>query len=124
MRDVSLSEKLASRRPSQLSGGQLQRAAIARALAVHPQILIADEPVASLDVTVQAKILKLLEELKNNLGINYIVISHDLRIVRRIAEDVIVMKDGVIVERGATRDVFSQPQHPYTKQLLDATPGR
>lgn len=124
MRDVSLSEHLASRRPSQLSGGQLQRAAIARALAVHPQVLIADEPVASLDVTVQARILKLLEDLKTNLGINYIVISHDLRIVRRITEDIIVMKDGVIVERGATREVFSNPQHAYTKQLLEATPGR
>lgn len=124
MRDVALPEQLAFRRPSQLSGGQLQRAAIARALAVHPKVLVADEPVASLDVTVQAKILQLLEDLKSEFGINYVIISHDLRIVKRISQDVIVMKDGAIVERGTTHDIFSNPQHAYTRKLLAATPGR
>lgn len=123
MQDVSLPERLAERKPAQLSGGQLQRAAIARALAVRPQTLIADEPVASLDVTIQSKILKLLEHLKAEFGINYIIISHDLRIVKRISQDIIVMKDGVIVEQGRTKDIFTNPQHDYTRKLLAATPG-
>lgn len=123
MQDVSLPDRLAERKPAQLSGGQLQRAAIARALALRPQILVADEPVASLDVTMQSKILKLLEHLKAEFGINYIIISHDLRIVKRISQDIIVMKDGVIVERGRTKDIFTNPQHDYTRKLLAATPG-
>jgi len=124
MREVSLPGHLASRHPAQLSGGQLQRAAIARALIVRPRILIADEPVASLDASIQARIIALLDRLRTDSGIDFIVISHDLRIVKRISHDVIVMKDGAIVERGPTAEVFADPKHEYTRQLFAATPGR
>ncbi len=109
--------------PHQLSGGQRQRVMIAMALANRPGILIADEPTTALDVTIQAQILELLAELKREEGMGLLFITHDLSIVRRIADRVCVMKDGEIVEAGATAEIFANPQHPYTQKLLGAQPS-
>jgi microcin C transport system ATP-binding protein len=109
--------------PHQLSGGQRQRVMIAMALANKPDILIADEPTTALDVTIQARILELLAELKREEGMGLLFITHDLNVVRRIADKVCVMKDGEIVESGRTGEIFETPQHPYTKKLLDALPS-
>jgi microcin C transport system ATP-binding protein len=106
--------------PHQLSGGQRQRVMIAMALANGPELLIADEPTTALDVTIQAQILELLADLKDRLGMSMLFITHDLGIVRRIADRVCVMKDGEIVERGTTEEIFGNPQHPYTQTLLSA----
>jgi len=106
--------------PHQLSGGQRQRVMIAMALANNPKLLIADEPTTALDVTIQAQILDLLIDLKNDVGMSMLFITHDLGIVKRIADRVYVMKDGDIVEQGDTQAVFSNPQHPYTQKLLSA----
>jgi len=108
--------------PHELSGGQRQRVMIAMALANEPDILIADEPTTALDVTIQAQILKLLKELQQRMGMAMLFITHDLTIVRKIADDVCVMKDGEIVEAGTTASVFADPQHDYTKMLLAAQP--
>jgi microcin C transport system ATP-binding protein len=108
--------------PHQLSGGQRQRVMIAMALANEPDLLIADEPTTALDVTVQAQILKLLKELQGRLGMAMLFITHDLNIVRKIADRVCVMKDGKIVEENKVADIFKSPQHPYTKALLAAEP--
>ncbi|MFV1490930.1 ABC transporter ATP-binding protein [Phaeobacter sp. JH18-32] len=108
--------------PHQLSGGQRQRVMIAMALANQPDILIADEPTTALDVTIQAQILELLGDLKASEGMGLLFITHDLSIVRRIADRVCVMQAGVIVETGPTAEIFANPQHPYTRKLLDAEP--
>jgi len=108
--------------PHELSGGQRQRVMIAMALVNKPQLLIADEPTTALDVTIQAQILDLMSKLKNELGMSILFITHDLGLVRQFSDQVCVMKDGVIVEQGNTEKVFDEPQHTYTRRLLDAEP--
>jgi ABC-type glutathione transport system ATPase component len=121
LESVGLSAADAAKYPHQFSGGQRQRLAIARALSVTPKLVVADEPVASLDMSVQAQVLDLLEDLRDRLGLTYVFISHDLAVVERIADRVIVMHHGRVVEAGAADRVFSDPQHAYTKVLLEAT---
>ena len=119
---VGLAAASAGRYPHEFSGGQRQRIAIARALAPRPRVLIGDEPVSALDVSVRAQILNLLEDLRVGYQLTLVLVSHDLSVVRHMADRVLVMQQGAVVESGPTRDVFRTPQHPYTRLLLAAIP--
>lgn len=120
---VGLDRNAMDRYPSQFSGGQRQRISIARALIMKPEMLIADEPVSALDVSIQAQVINLLIELKDTLSLTMLFISHDLRVVRYISDRVVVMYLGRIVEMGETEDLFDHPRHPYTDILMKAAPA-
>jgi peptide/nickel transport system ATP-binding protein len=120
---VGLDERQLAARPSALSGGQRQRAAIARALAADPQVLVLDEAVSALDVSIQAQVLNLLSEIRASTGIAYVFISHDLAVVRQIADECIVLRHGRVVEQGTTEAILDHPTQEFTRSLLAAVPG-
>jgi len=124
LKRVGLTEADMQKYPHEFSGGQRQRIGIARALVLEPKVVVCDEPVSALDVSIQAQILLLLKELQQEMALSYIFISHDLRVVRHIADDIVVMYQGKVVEQGKVADIYEQPQHEYTQNLLAAIPGK
>ena len=121
---VGLQPEAADRYPHEFSGGQRQRIGIARALAVKPKLVVADEPVSALDVSVQKQVLELLDDLRRKFGLSMLFITHDLRVAATVCEEIAILQRGVIVEQGSTAEIFANPQHAYTRSLLDAVPGR
>lgn len=122
LEDVGLPKDSYNRYPHQFSGGQRQRIGIARAIALRPKLIVADEAVSALDVSVQKQILDLMQDLKEKYDLSYVFVSHDLRVISQVSDRVLVMKDGEVVEQGAAHEIFKKPKHPYTKQLIDAIP--
>ena len=120
LKDVGLDTTTRFRYPHEFSGGQRQRIALARALVLGPTFIVLDEPTSALDMSVQAQIVELLRELQARYGLAYLFISHDLRVVRALAHEILVMKDGKIVESGSTERVMTAPEHPYTRALMAA----
>ena len=120
---VGLDSSQLDRFPSHFSGGQRQRIGLARALATRPSVLVLDEPVSALDVSIQAGVINLLEDLKRKLGLSYLFVAHDLSVVRHLSDRVAVMYKGKFVESGSTDEIFDNPQDDYTKKLLDAIPN-
>jgi peptide/nickel transport system ATP-binding protein/oligopeptide transport system ATP-binding protein len=123
LKRVGLSADDMQKYPHQFSGGQRQRIGIARALVLNPKVVVCDEPVSALDVSIQAQILLLLKELQHEMGLSYLFITHDLRVVRHIADDVVVMHKGQVVEQGSVNNLYEHAQQTYTKNLLAAIPG-
>ena len=124
LKRVGLTEADMQKYPHEFSGGQRQRVGIARALVLQPKVVVCDEPVSALDVSIQAQILLLLKELQAEMALSYVFISHDLRVVRHIADDMVVMNQGKVVEQGKVEDIYLHPQHEYTQKLLAAIPGK
>lgn len=124
LKRVGLTEADMQKYPHEFSGGQRQRIGIARALVLQPKVVVCDEPVSALDVSIQAQILLLLKELQQEMALSYLFISHDLRVVRHIADDIVVMHQGRVVEHGSVADIYEHPQHTYTQNLLAAIPGK
>jgi oligopeptide/dipeptide ABC transporter ATP-binding protein len=123
LREVGLSPQATDRYPHEFSGGQRQRIGLARALALEPKLVVADEPVSALDVSIQAQILNLMKDLQRRHGLTYVMISHDLAVIRYMADTIGVMYLGKLVEMGPSVDVYTRPAHPYTQGLLDAVPA-
>jgi peptide/nickel transport system ATP-binding protein/oligopeptide transport system ATP-binding protein len=124
MDDVGLARSFVRKYPHEFSGGQRQRIAIGRALATRPEFVVADEPVSALDVTIQAQILDLMRELGREYGLTMLFISHDLSVVRQLADRIVVLHRGKVVEQARTQDLFERPQQAYTRQLLQSIPGK
>jgi peptide/nickel transport system ATP-binding protein len=121
--EVGLSSSDLGKYPHEFSGGQRQRIALARALVTRPALIVADEPVSALDVSVQAQVLNLMQDLQERLGLSYLFISHDLAVVNLVCDDVIILREGEVIEKGPTAELFRFAKHPYTLALLDAVPG-